>query len=57
MIPWSGPIAHKVRHLGKLLEVAALDLSGTFDQVVARVEEMAEWIMALRNEARRAALR
>ena len=46
------PVAHKVRHLGKSLEVAALDLSGTLDRIVARVEELATRIKALRNEAR-----
>ena len=46
------PVAHRVRHLGKSLEVAALDLSGTLDEVITRVEELAKGIKALRNEAR-----
>ena len=46
------PVVHKVRHLGKRLEVAALDLSGSIDEVITRVEELAKRIKALRNEAR-----
>ena len=46
------PVIHEVRHLGKWLEVAALDLSGTLDQIVARVEQLAERIKAIRNKAR-----
>ena len=44
------PMVHKVRHLDKWLAVAALDLSGTLDQVLARVEELAGRIVDLRNE-------
>ena len=47
------PIVHKVRHLDKWLEVAALDLSGTLDQVLARVEELADRIVGLRNETKK----
>ena len=43
-------MVHKVRHLDKLLAVAALDLSGTLDQVLARVEELAGRIVDSRNE-------
>lgn len=42
---------HRVRHSGKRLEVAALDLSGTLDQVLARVSDLADRIMKLRDEA------
>lgn len=42
--------AQKVRHLDKWLAVAALDLSGTLDQILARVEELAGRIVDLRNE-------
>ena len=45
------PAVHQVRHLGKLLEVVALDLSGTLDQILARVEELTKRIKALRNKA------
>ena len=44
------PMVHKVRHLDKWIAVAALDLSGTLDQVLARVEELAGRIVDLRNE-------
>lgn len=47
------PVVHKVRHLDKWLEVAALDLSGTLDQVLARVEELANRIVVLRNETKK----
>jgi len=47
------PMVHKVRHLDKWLEVAALDLSGTTDQVLIRVEELANRILDLRNETSR----
>ena len=46
------PTVHQVRHLGKWLEVAALDLSGTLDQILARVEELAKRIKTLINSAR-----
>ena len=40
-----------VRHSGKRLEVAALDLSGTLDEVLDRVGRLAEKVTALRDEA------
>ena len=43
---------YTVRHSGKRLEVAALDLSGTLDQVLERVGELAGKVKALRGEAR-----
>ena len=42
---------HRVRHSGKRLEVAALDLSGTLDEVLDRVGQLAEKVTALRDEA------
>ena len=42
---------HVVRHSGKRLEVAALDLSGTFDEVLASVRGLADKVVALRDEA------
>lgn len=42
---------YKVRHCGKRLQVAALDLSGSLEQVLGRVKELAEKIKALRKEA------
>ena len=44
------PVVHKVRHSGKRLEVAALDLSGSLEDVLVRVEQIAEGIRGLRNE-------
>ena len=42
---------HLVRHSGKRLEVAALDLSGTLDEVLDRVRGLAVKVTALRDEA------
>ena len=43
---------HRVRHSGKRLEVAALDLSGTLDAVLRRVCDLAESVKRLRGEAK-----
>ena len=45
---------YTVRHSGKRLEVAALDLSGTLDQVLERVRELAGRVRALRGQANQA---
>ncbi len=42
--------AYQVRHSGKRLEIAVLDLSGTLDKVLARIERMAKKVVALRDE-------
>ena len=47
------PVVHEVRHTGKRLEVAALDLSGTLVDLLVRVEQLSHIIRALREEARR----
>ena len=47
------PATHKVRHAGKRLEVAAVDLSGSPAQLLARIGELAEQVRALRLEAGR----
>ena len=39
---------HTVRHSGKRLEVAALDLSGSLDDTLARVGDLAQRVRALR---------
>ena len=44
------PIVHEVRHSGKRLEVAALDVSGTLEQVLSRVKYLARTIRERRNE-------
>ena len=47
------PATYHVRHSGKRLEVAALDLSGTLDAVLERVGKVASRVKALRNEVSR----
>ena len=46
------PVTYRVRHSGKRLEVAALDLSGTLDDALKRVGSLAIRVKALRDEAR-----
>ena len=48
----SEPTTYHVRHSGKRLEVAALDLSGTLDDVLNRVKCLAKRVRALRDQAR-----
>ena len=43
---------YHVRHCGKRLEVVALDLSGTLDDILARVRGTASKVLVLRDEAR-----
>lgn len=43
---------YEIRHVGKRLQVAALDLSGGLDAVLERVAALANKIRALRDEAR-----
>ena len=45
--------SYRVRHAGKRLDVVALDLSGTLDEVLGRVDYVATRVRALRDEARR----
>ena len=47
-----GPEVHEVRHSGKRLELASLDLSGTLDEVLGRVRLLARRVRGLRDEAR-----
>ena len=42
---------YSVRNSGKRLDVAALDLGGSLDAVLKRVDFLADKIRALRNEA------
>lgn len=46
--------AHVVRHAGKRLEVSALDLSGTIDELRGRIQRLAEQVRGLRRAARAA---
>lgn len=48
--------SYTVRHTGKRLKVAALDLSGDLEDVLERVGEIAEKVCALRREAEAARL-
>ena len=43
---------HRVRHSDKRLEVAAMDLSGTLEEVLLRVRGLAGRVTVLRDEAR-----
>ena len=43
-------VPHHVKHSGKRLEVAALDLSGTLNDVLSRVNEVANRVKMLREE-------
>ncbi len=45
------PALHTVRHSGKRLEVAALDLSGDLDGTLAQVRDLAQRITGLRRAA------
>ncbi len=45
------PAAHRVRHADKLLEVAALDLSGTPAALLARIADLAKRVRAMRAQA------
>ena len=47
------PVIHEIRHSGKKLQVAALDLSGSLEDILERVEQMADSIRKLRENARR----
>ena len=45
------PATYTVRHSGKRLEVAALDLSGTLEGTLARVRDLAQHVTGLRRAA------
>ena len=46
-------LTYTVRNVGKRLEVAAVDLSGTIDDILRSVDALAERVKSLRDEARR----
>ena len=46
------PVVHEVRHSRKRLEIAALDLSGTLEEVLNRVLDLAVRVKVLRDEAK-----
>ena len=45
------PATYHIRHSGKRIEIAALDLSGALDDVLNRVESLANNVRALRDQA------
>ena len=45
--------SYQVRHAGKRLDVAALNLSGTLGEILERVDGLAAQVQGLRSEARR----
>ena len=48
--------SYRVKHAGKQLEVSALDLSGSLDEVLDRVMSIASRVRQLREHARRATI-
>ena len=46
------PAVHQVRHSGKRLEVAALDLAGEIEEIIASIRCLALRVRRLRDEAR-----
>ena len=49
----SEPVTHQVRHSRKQLEIAALDLSGSLDEILNRVKDIADRVRAMCQTARR----
>ena len=47
------PVTHEVRHIRKQFEIAALDLSGSLDEVLNRVKDVAGRVQAMCQSARR----
>ena len=45
-------VVHRVRHAGKQLEIATLDLSGSIDDLRAEISKLAERVRALHRDAR-----
>ena len=43
--------SYKVRHADKVLEVAALDLSGTLEEILERVDDIGDKVKSLRKQA------
>lgn len=47
------PLSHRVQHLGTRLETVAINLSGTVDDLLARIKQLARRVRALRELALR----
>lgn len=45
------PVVHQVRHFGKRLEVATVDLSGSIEDIRTSIEGVAERVRVLRSDA------
>ena len=52
----ANPEVHDVLHAGKRLEVVAVDLAGSIEDLRATIDEVARRVRSLRNEARRSTL-
>ena len=46
------PVVHDVRNASKSLVVSSIDLSGSLDEILHRIEELATEVRALREKAR-----
>ena len=46
------PVVHEVRNSAKSLVVSSLDLSGSLDEILQRIKELATDVRALREKAR-----
>lgn len=46
------PVVHEVRNAGKRLKIAAVKLSGSIADIRASIDELAQSVRALRDEAR-----
>ena len=49
----AAPVLHRVRNSGKSLEVAAVNLSGSIDDIRTSIDDLAQRVRALRSEAHR----
>lgn len=47
------PVTHEIRHIGKQLEIAGLDLSGSLEEVLNRVKDVASRVAVMRQTAER----
>ena len=49
-------VVHEVRHSGKRLGVATVDLAGSIDEILATIDQLARRVRSFRDEARASAL-
>lgn len=50
------PVEYEVRHCGKRLEVATIDLAGSIEAIRSSVDRLAVRVRKLRDEARSTAI-